>query len=89
MIHHSASGGFAIRDGDWKLVMETPKSKRELYNLASDPSEQNNVLHEHLDIAEKLNSEITKIVLDGRSTNGTPQANDTPWWNHLIWMEKF
>ena len=89
MIHHSASGGFAIRDGDWKLVMETPKSKRQLYNLAEDPREQDDVLQQNLDVAEKLHSEIKEIVLNGRSTPGSAQMNDTPWWNHLIWMEKF
>ncbi len=89
MIHHSASGGFAIRDGDWKLVMETPKSKRQLYNLATDPGERNNVLQQHSDVAQKLHGQITEIVLNGRSTTGPKQANDTPWWNHLIWMDKF
>ena len=89
MIHHSASGGFAIRDGDWKLVMETPKSKRQLYNLATDPGEQNDVLQQNPDIAEKMHGQITEIVLNGRSTPGVRQANDTPWWNHLVWMKKF
>jgi len=70
-------------------VMETAKSKRQLYNLAKDPSEQDNVLQQNLDIAKKLHAEITEIVANGRSTRGTPQANDTPWWNHLIWMDKF
>ncbi len=89
MIHHSASGGFAIRDGDWKLVMETRNSRRQLYNLAKDPREQNDVLQENLDTAEELHEKIKQIVLEGRSTPGTPQSNDTPWWDHLIWMEKF
>ena len=89
MIHHSASGGFAIRHGDWKLVMETPKSERQLYNLVADPGERHNVLHQHSDVAQKLHEQITEIVLNGRSTTGPKQANDTPWWNHLIWMDKF
>jgi len=89
MIHHSASGGFAIRDGDWKLVMETPKSKRQLYNLAEDPGERDDVLQDNPDIAKKMHLQITEIVLNGRSTSGSRQANDTPWWNHLVWMNKF
>ena len=89
MIHHSASGGFAIRDGDWKLVMETPKSKRQLYNLAVDPGEQEDVLQQNRDVANELHEQITEIVLNGRSTSGPPQANDTPWWPNLIWMDKF
>lgn len=89
MIHHSSQGGFAIRDGDWKLVMATPKSKRELYNLAQDPREQKDVIQENPEIATQLEQKITQIVRDGRSTKGEPQANDTAWWNSLNWMEKF
>jgi arylsulfatase A len=69
--------------------METPKSKRQLYNLATDPGEQNDVLQQNPDIAEKMHGQITEIVLNGRSTPGVRQANDTPWWNHLVWMKKF
>ncbi|MEO2036314.1 MAG: arylsulfatase, partial [Planctomycetaceae bacterium] len=38
MVHHSARGRFAVRSGHWKLVMETSKLKRELYNLQTDPA---------------------------------------------------
>jgi arylsulfatase A len=69
--------------------METPKSKRQLYNLARDPGERNNVLQQNSSVAQKLHEQITEIVLNGRSTTGPPRANDTPWWNHLIWMDKF
>ena len=89
MIHHSSQGGFAIRDGDWKLVMATPKSKRELYNLANDPREQKDVIRQNPEIATQLQEKITQIVLNGRSTDGKPQANDTAWWSHLNWIEKF
>ena len=66
-----------------------PKSERQLYNLVADPGERNNVLHQHSEVAQKLHEQITEIVLNGRSTTGPKQANDTPWWNHLIWMDKF
>ena len=41
LINHSASGRFSITDGDWKLILPHRKRKRELYQLALDPSEQN------------------------------------------------
>lgn len=89
MIHHSFIGDFAIRDGKWKLVMEGKKQKRALYDLESDPSEKNDVLQNHPDVTEKLVAQITEIVSSGRSTEGAPQPNDTPWWENLVWMEKW
>ncbi len=90
MIHHSAQGGFAIRDGNWKLVMEHGKrQERELYDLDADPSETTNVISAHPDVAAKLIDAITNIVRDGRTTKGEPQPNDTPWWDDLVWMDKW
>jgi len=51
-------GQVAIRMGDWKVVrqnLKTPKKKPtlELYNLAIDPNEQENVAEQHPEIIEK------------------------------------
>ncbi len=90
MIHHSAQGGFAIRDGKWKLVMEHGKrQERELYDLDADPSETTNVISAHPEIAKKLVDAISNIVSNGRTTQGEPQSNDTPWWDDLVWMDKW
>ena len=91
IIHHSASGGFAIRDGDWKLVMETKakKQERELYDLATDPSETQNVIDQNPAVANQLADTISDIVRQGRSTPGPSQENDTPWWDDLVWMDRF
>ena len=78
MVHHSSSGGFAIREGKWKLVMGTAKRQnRELYDLFSDPGESNNVLTEHPEIAKRLEQAVTRIVVNGRSTPGDSVSNDT------------
>lgn len=78
VIHHSANGVFAIRDGDWKLVLgsgsggrEAPKGKPfeqpySLFNMATDIGEQHNVLEEHPDIAARLE----KACLDIRDNEG-------------------
>jgi arylsulfatase A len=87
IIHHSAGGGFAIREGKWKLVMEAGRQKRELYDLSIDPSETNNLLGSHPEVASDLVSKISHIVRSGRSSEGKPQANDTRWWSNLVWME--
>lgn len=96
MIHHSASGQFAIRDGDWKLNLgrgnqgNRPDSDNtgpyELYNLANDPSEKKNVYRENKQIANRLRNKLTRLIQNGRSTPGPPQANDGRWWPQLTWI---
>jgi arylsulfatase A len=87
IIHHSAQGGFAIRDGRWKLVMPHRKQVSELYDLDADPGETQNVLEGNPDIASDLTDRITDIVRRGRSGDGPNQPNDQPWWEDLTWMQ--
>ena len=52
-----AGGQKALRMGDWKaFVKDVHKGNRniELYNLSSDPREQNNVAAEHPEIVEQV-----------------------------------
>ena len=87
MIHHASNGRFAIRDGQWKLVMPHAKSRVELYDLSTDPSEKKDMAKAHPEIVKLLTESITRIVLLGRSTPGPKQANDTPAWPDLTWMQ--
>jgi arylsulfatase A len=86
MIHHASNGRFAIREGNWKLVMEHGRNIRELYDLTADPGEETNVIAQHDDIASRLTGRITAIVQSGRTTPGAQQANDTDWWSDLAWI---
>ena len=86
LINHSASGRFSITEGKWKLILPHKKIERELYDLAADPGESMNVLDRHPDVAKSLEAKITRIVLDGRSTDGEQQSNDTGYWNDLTWI---
>lgn len=73
VIHHSGGGMFAIRKGDWKLVLgngsggrEQPKGKPfqepyQLYNLQEDPGETNDVISEYPKIAAELEKECLNI----------------------------
>lgn len=55
---HEKNGRLAIRQGDWKLirydVFSPEKTTTELYNLANDPGEENNVAKENPEITDKL-----------------------------------
>ena len=44
----------AIRQGDWKLIEFFDTGTIELYNLADDPQEQNNLADKHPDMAAEL-----------------------------------
>lgn len=102
LIHHSVSGHFAIRDGKWKLNMFrgsggslkpsfiTPQHDEpsfELYDLATDPGETQNLYFEHPEIVEQLQQKITDIITNGRSTPGEPQDFIKANWDQLTWMK--
>ncbi len=53
----------AIRHGDWKLVWRTPlPSAVELYNLADDRSEKNNVASQHPDVVRRLQARAEELA---------------------------
>lgn len=102
-VHHSIDGRFAIRRGDWKLIMwpgsggwSFPRTQEDLrdlpvmqlYNLTKDPSERENIVHEHPEKVKELRSLLIKYIENGRSTPGKRQKNDgAERWEELSWME--
>ena len=86
LINHSASGRFAITDGQWKLILPEGRSGMELYNLTTDPGEEDNVADQHPDQVAQMRTKATQIVINGRTTPGAVQANDTGYWAHLTWI---
>ncbi len=91
LVHHSISGHFAYRQGDWKLLLTkgsggwtSPTEKEmpddslpaQLYNLADDPGETNNLYAKFPDIAARLLAQLQRDVQRGRSTAGPDQSND-------------
>ena len=79
LVHHSVSGMFAVRDGRYKLVAgngsggrEEPKGEPfgrpyQLYDLAADPAERNDVLEEHPAVARRLEAVLEELRSNGRS----------------------
>ena len=84
VIHHSLSGHFAIRMGDWKLLLcrgsggwspprEAEAAKNnlpevQLYNLRDDPKETSNLQAEHPELVQQLKAKLKDIIDQGRST---------------------
>ena len=82
VVHHSNGGMFAIRQGDWKLEFglgsggfsdprsEDPKPggpKGQLYNLAKDPREEQNLMAERPDVVARLTALLEKYKAEGHS----------------------
>jgi len=90
-IHHDKYGVFAIRKGDWKLIVspnsgisasgETKKHKdiladEILYNLKTDIKERNNVAGQFPEKVKELKELLSQQIRNGRSTPGKKQDND-------------
>lgn len=104
LVSHSGGGGFAIRRGDWKLEMVTTGDgfptmmglehaeyvPAQLYHLADDPAEENNLINEHPDVVATLSATLAEYIRSGRSTPGSAQKNQgnppTGRWPQIGWM---
>lgn len=92
-VHHSISGRFAIRQGNWKLLLASgsggwtsPRDAEaaaqgwpdiQLYNLGQDLGEQNNLADQHPEKTQTMIALLQDIIDNGRSTPGAEQTNDT------------
>ena len=54
------SPNLAIREGNWKLLMNFDGTRTELYNLETDSRETNNLVSENPKMAEKLKTKLLK-----------------------------
>lgn len=92
IVHHSQHGLFAIRAGDWKLVLGggsggygKPSNEEaasaglpeaQLYHLARDPAETTNLIGRHPEEAARLAMLLQEQIERGRSTPGPALQND-------------
>jgi arylsulfatase A-like enzyme len=79
VIHHSGGAMFAIRDGDWKLVLgngsggrQKPSGKRferpwSLFNLENDLGETMDLISRNPDKATQLELEALQLISGNRS----------------------
>lgn len=94
LVHHSFYGRFAIREGEWKLMLcpgsggwwkpndieakEQGLPSVQLYDMSEDIGEQRNLQAEHPDIVKRLIRLLEEQVAHGRTTPGPMQSNDAP-----------
>jgi arylsulfatase A-like enzyme len=52
------SPNLAIREGQWKFLINAEGSRPELYDLAADPGEKTNMAETHREIAERLRERL-------------------------------
>lgn len=78
-IHRSPM--LAIRDGDWKLLMNPDQSRIELYDIVRDPSELNNVAK----LQTTLTQELSEKLLAWRKTLPPGPVDPTAGRNTYRW----
>lgn len=101
-VHSSINGSFAIRKGNYKLVLcpgsggwsdPKPNAKSiqelppyQLYDLSKDPAEENNIADQNTETVNALKQELKEYVENGRSTPGAKQLND-PNFDNKPWKQ--
>jgi arylsulfatase A len=76
----NGSGNFGLRQGNWKLVRQKANPKKDpkgtdpkqpwreqLFDLSTDPGEQNDIAAKHPDEMKRLHDLLEKIIADGRT----------------------
>lgn len=81
LVLDSAQGIFAIREGDWKLIVRNDslaaaggkktrqfaENENQLFNLADDPAETKNLWNEKPDVVKRLSDSLATLQKAGRS----------------------
>ncbi len=88
-VHHALIGMFAIRRGDWKLILgrgsggftlpqyippQPGEPAGQLYNLADDPAEAHDLYTQRTDVVNQLTALLEAYQRTGRSTPWPPSA---------------
>jgi arylsulfatase A-like enzyme len=92
LVHHSINGKFALREGDWKLLLcpgsggwAAPRDDEavrqglplvQLYNLRDDVGELRNLQAEQPGRVRRMVARLRQLISEGRSTPGPRQPND-------------
>ena len=93
-VSQSSGGLIGIRKGSWKLIFGAGSGgwgkgrddlPAQLYNLADDLGETNNLYAVRPEKVEELTALMERLVNDGRSTPGQKQKNDKSFnWKRFM-----
>jgi arylsulfatase A len=99
VVHHSDSGVFAIRRGDWKVVFDKAGGTRranpkdplvknpaeiQLFDMGNDPAESTNLQAAHPERVEALGRLLGEFIARGRSTPGPDRKHpEVKRWTQL------
>jgi arylsulfatase A-like enzyme len=64
----------AIIRGDWKLMQNSPYQPLELYHLADDPQEQQNLIKDRPQVARELEAALRLHIQRGGATPWQPPS---------------
>jgi arylsulfatase A len=79
LVHHAWDGSFAIRKGDWKLILTNKsggfgennkkgyQTKGQLYNIKNDIEEQHNLYIQKTEIVKELKLCLDSYISEGRT----------------------
>jgi len=82
--YHHDFPGIAVRQGDYKLIRASEDGHLELYNLADDIGEQNNLAKKMPIKAAKLNKILEDWLKEVGAKKATPNPNYDPKKQHLL-----
>lgn len=94
VIHHSISGRFAIRNGDWKFIAakgsggwskDGDDEPTQLYDMSKDRKESKNLAAEKPEVVAELTKLLESAIANGRTTPGAKQDNDV---EVVLWKDK-
>jgi arylsulfatase A len=94
VLHHSISGRFAIRKGDWKFIAAKGSGgwskgddgePSQLYDMRNDRKESKNLADEKPDVVADLTTLLESAIDNGRTTSGSKQKNDV---EVVLWKDR-
>jgi arylsulfatase A-like enzyme len=81
--HYSNQGGepgSAIRQGEWKLIRFYDRPRQELFNVARDPGETQNLVNREPAVVRKLGAKLDSWLKDTRAILPSTNPNADPNW---------